>query len=49
MSVYAIGYGPSMRIFTKVFAYQRKNQLKSAIYVDDSLFLGDDFIQCLTL
>ena len=44
------GYGPSMRIFTKVlkpvFAYLREKGYISAVYVDDNLLVGDTLEEC---
>jgi len=46
-----MGYGPSMRIFTKVlkpvYAHLRSRQLESAVYVDDNILFGDEFEDCL--
>ena len=45
-----MGYGPSMRIFTKVlkpiFAYLRDNKYESAVYVDDTLLFGNTITEC---
>lgn len=47
-----MGYGPSMRIFTKVlkpvYAYLRQMGLESVIFVDDNLLLGDTYLECRT-
>ena len=47
-----MGYGPSMRIFTKMlkppFAKLRSEELVSTIYVDDTLLLGDNELECKT-
>ena len=46
-----MGYGPSMRIFTKilkpVYAHLRSKQLESAVYVDDNILFGNSFEDCL--
>jgi len=46
-----MGYGPSMRIFTKVlkpvYAHLRSRQLESAVYVDGKILFGDGFEDCL--
>jgi len=45
-----MGYGPSMRVFTKVlkppFAHLRSMNLDSVVYVDDNLLLGRDKESC---
>ena len=44
------GFGPSMRIFTKVlkpvFSRLRELGFISAVYVDDYLLVGDSFEEC---
>ena len=44
------GYGPSMRIFTKMlkpaFSYLREKNFSSVVYVDDNLLLGDTYTEC---
>ena len=46
-----MGYGPSMRIFTKVlkpvYAHLRGKGLESAVYVDDNILFGNKFEECL--
>lgn len=45
-----MGYGPSMRIFTKVlkpiYAQLRSKGLESAVYVDDNVLFGKTFEDC---
>ena len=47
-----MGYGPSMRIFTKVlkpiYAHLREKGLESVVFVDDNLLLGDTYSECRT-
>ena len=45
-----MGYGPSMRVFTKVlkvpYSHLRKQEHISAIYVDDNLLIGKSYDEC---
>jgi len=45
-----MGYGPSMRIFTKVlkpiYAFLRNRMFESAVYVDDNLLFGGSMAEC---
>jgi len=44
------GYGPAMRVFTKVlkvpFSFLRKNKNISVVYVDDTYLQGHSFLEC---
>ena len=46
------GYGPAMRIFTKIskipFSILREKGFLSVVYVDDSYLQGDDYEDCLS-
>ena len=46
------GYGPAMRIFTKIskipFSIPREKGFLSVVYVDDSYFEGDDYEDCFS-
>ena len=45
------GYGPAMRIFTKItkvpFGYLRSQGHNSVVYVDNSYLQGDTYLSCL--
>jgi len=44
------GYGPAMRVFTKIlkvlFSFLRKNRNISVVYVDDTYLQGQSFYEC---